>query len=349
MPESTKIASPIDSAVPPEIQSEKVSPVASLVKKDQTRPVSDEYTETYPETYREASPDPPTASTDYLQSETFDAQPVSRLTDSDVDNSEIIAIMSRPTPNPPPRAASQLTVGSTNAGSTVDSTSTTSRRRSWLRGEIEALQNFPKLGVPLKLRNSFKSFRNRIKRKRPGNDQDGKKSNYSTPPTSHKPVVAQEHPIDGSITEHIEDGSFEKGLSPIMSNPMSVTTSCSDLREFVMHDIDVQTNESLGNNNNNINYNNDNNTNTDDTSFNDPKSEDFTSEFPAYEYRPPEDQSLGKTLDETLNEDPYRPLDQTLDETLERTPNRSGTSVSSMDEREKLVDQVIKEHSSTSQ
>lgn len=49
---------------------------------------------------------------------------------------------------------------------------------SWLRNEIEALQNFPKLGVPLGIKKSFKSFRNRIKKRRndrnndPLNDQE---------------------------------------------------------------------------------------------------------------------------------------------------------------------------------
>ena len=53
-----------------------------------------------------------------------------------------------------------------------------SRRMSWLRNEIEALQNFPKLGVPLGIKKSFKSFRNRIKKRRndrnndPLNDQE---------------------------------------------------------------------------------------------------------------------------------------------------------------------------------
>ena len=53
-----------------------------------------------------------------------------------------------------------------------------SRRMSWLRNEIEALQNFPKLGVPLGIKKSFRSFRNRIKKRKndrnndPVNDQE---------------------------------------------------------------------------------------------------------------------------------------------------------------------------------
>ena len=46
-------------------------------------------------------------------------------------------------------------------------TGMSSRRKSFLTKEIDALANFPKLGVPLKIKNSFKKlgglFKNRKK------------------------------------------------------------------------------------------------------------------------------------------------------------------------------------------
>ena len=39
-----------------------------------------------------------------------------------------------------------------------------------------------------------------------------------------------------------------QGLSPIRSHPMSVTTSCSDLRDRIMVESESQTTGTLGNN-----------------------------------------------------------------------------------------------------
>ncbi|CAG5084151.1 Oidioi.mRNA.OKI2018_I69.PAR.g10563.t1.cds [Oikopleura dioica] len=80
------------------------------------------------------------------------------LEDDDDENSEIVRIMNRP-------ASKQLQLSVDQMSSVC--TGMSSRRKSFLTKEIDALANFPKLGVPLKIKNSFKKlgglFKNRKK------------------------------------------------------------------------------------------------------------------------------------------------------------------------------------------
>lgn len=159
--------------------------------------------------------------------------------DSDADDSEIVAIMNRSTSN-------QRSISAANTiNSCYDAKSATeSSRKSWLRGEIEALQNFPKLGIPLKLRSSFKTFRKRIRRHKP--DDERIRTPILLSSVQHNleqsTSINDVHNDDGSNDEHLRCTE----LSPIASQPMSVETSCSDLRDHFMRDIDMQTGESLG-------------------------------------------------------------------------------------------------------